>query len=84
MRAHARLHGFRRAAKEKHVFGKEPVMSAHALYVTAAYAITAILLAGLIGWVLLDQRARKRELAELEAAGIRRRSDKAAKPRSTP
>jgi heme exporter protein D len=52
-------------------------MSTHALYVTAAYAITAVVLAGLIGWVLFDQRARKRELAELEAAGIRRRSDKA-------
>ncbi len=51
-------------------------MSAHALYVTAAYGITAIVLAGLIGWILLDQRARKRELAELEAAGVRRRSDK--------
>jgi len=50
-------------------------MSAHTLYVTAAYAITAVVLAGLIGWVLLDQRARKRELADLEAAGIRRRSD---------
>jgi heme exporter protein D len=55
-------------------------MSAHALYVTAAYGITAIVLAGLIGWILLDQRARKRELAELEAAGVRRRSDKASKP----
>jgi heme exporter protein D len=51
-------------------------MNAHTLYVTAAYAITAVVLAGLVGWVLLDQRARKRELAELEAAGIRRRSDK--------
>lgn len=51
-------------------------MSAHALFVTAAYAITAIVLAGLIGWILLDQRARKRELAALEAAGVRRRSDK--------
>ncbi|AEH85493.1 MULTISPECIES: heme exporter protein CcmD [Mesorhizobium] len=57
-------------------------MSAHALYVTAAYAITALVLAGLIGWILLDQRARKRELAELEAAGVKRRSDRAgtAKP----
>ncbi|PWJ91478.1 heme exporter protein D [Mesorhizobium loti] len=55
-------------------------MSAHALYVTAAYGITAMVLIGLIGWILIDQRARKRELAELEAAGIRRRSDKAAKP----
>ncbi|TPK94715.1 heme exporter protein CcmD [Mesorhizobium sp. B2-4-12] len=56
-------------------------MSAHALYVTAAYAITAVVLAGLIGWILLDQRARKRELAELEAAGVRRRSDKAGTPK---
>jgi heme exporter protein D len=55
-------------------------MSPHALYVAAAYAITALVLAGLIGWILLDQRARRKELAELEAAGIRRRSDKAAKP----
>ncbi|RWI24904.1 MAG: heme exporter protein CcmD [Mesorhizobium sp.] len=57
-------------------------MSAHALYVAAAYAISAIVLVGLIGWILLDRRARKRELAALDAAGVRRRSDKAgtAKP----
>ncbi|MBZ9736975.1 heme exporter protein CcmD [Mesorhizobium sp. CA18] len=55
-------------------------MSAHALFVTAAYAITAVVLAGLIGWILLDQRARRRELAALGAAGVRRRSDKAVKP----
>ncbi|MDX8500432.1 heme exporter protein CcmD [Mesorhizobium captivum] len=54
-------------------------MSAHALYVTAAYAITGIVLAGLIGWILLDQRARRRELAALDAAGVRRRSDKSGK-----
>ena len=52
-------------------------MTMHALYVTAAYAITVVVLSGLIGWILLDQRARRRELAELEAAGIRRRSDRA-------
>ena len=55
-------------------------MSAHALYVAAAYGATAVVLAGLIGWVLLGLRARKRELAELEAAGIRRRSDTAGRP----
>jgi heme exporter protein D len=54
-------------------------MSMHALYVTAAYAITAVVLSGLIGWILLDQRGRKRDLAELEASGVRRRSDKARK-----
>ncbi|TIW64243.1 MAG: heme exporter protein CcmD, partial [Mesorhizobium sp.] len=26
-------------------------MSAHALYVTAAYAITALVLAGLVAWI---------------------------------
>ncbi len=51
-------------------------MSAHALFVTAAYAITAIVLAGLIGWILLDQRGRRRDLAALEASGVRRRSEK--------
>ena len=51
-------------------------MSAHALYVAAAYGVSILVIAGLIGWVLLDQVARKRELAELEAAGVRRRSEK--------
>lgn len=51
-------------------------MSTHDLYVAAAYAATVVVMAGLVGWILLDRRARKRELAELEASGIRRRSDR--------
>jgi heme exporter protein D len=47
----------------------------HSLFVAAAYAISAIALAGLAGWILLDRNARKRELAQLEASGVRRRSD---------
>jgi heme exporter protein D len=50
-------------------------VSAHALYVTAAYGVSALVIFGLIGWILVDQRNRKHELARLEAAGIRRRSD---------
>jgi heme exporter protein D len=57
-------------------------MSAHALYVAAAYAATVVVLAGLVGWILLDQRARRKELAELEASGIRRRSDRAGAAKS--
>jgi heme exporter protein D len=57
-------------------------MSAHALYVTAAYGNTAVVLAGLICWILLDPKGRKRDLAELEAAGVRRRSDKAEAEKS--
>jgi heme exporter protein D len=53
-------------------------MSAHDLYVAAAYAAAAIGTAGLIAWVVIDLRARRRELAELEASGARRRSDRMA------
>ena len=52
-------------------------MSAHALYVASAYGVSALVLGTLVAWILLDQRARRRELAALEAAGIRRRSDAA-------
>ncbi|RUM96239.1 heme exporter protein CcmD [Pseudaminobacter arsenicus] len=51
-------------------------MTAHALYVSAAYAISALVLAGLVIWILADQRGRRREMAELEASGARRRSDR--------
>jgi heme exporter protein D len=56
-------------------------MTAHALYVAAAYGIAALAIAVLVVWILLDQRARKRELAQLEAAGVRRRSDSGDKAR---
>lgn len=57
-------------------------MSAHGLYVLAAYSVTAIVLAGLIGALLLDDRGRRREVAELEAAGLRRRSDRREEPQA--
>jgi len=50
-------------------------VSTHALYVSAAYGVSALAIAALVIWILADQRARKRELAALEAAGVRRRSD---------
>lgn len=51
-------------------------MSAHAMYVTAAYGVSALVLGGLIIGLLVDASARRRELAELEASGMRRRSEK--------
>lgn len=54
-------------------------MSAHALFVTAAYAVSALAIAGLIGWIVLDGRARRRDLAALEASGLRRRSDRSGR-----
>lgn len=53
-------------------------MTPHDWYVAAAYGLTAIVLAAMIGWILMDQSARRRELAELEARGARRRSEKGA------
>ena len=51
----------------------------HFAYVLSAYLATAATVAGLILWVWLDGRSRRRELALLEAAGIRRRSAAEAK-----
>jgi heme exporter protein D len=48
----------------------------HTFYITASYIVAAIVILCLIGWVWLDGRARQKELAELEASGIRRRSAK--------
>ena len=47
----------------------------HTLYVAAAYGFSALGIAAVIGWILIDQAARRRELADLEKRGIRRRSD---------
>jgi len=55
------------------IVGPEPM--SHLAYVTAAYALSGLALAGLLGWILLDQSARKRELADLERRGVRRRSE---------
>ncbi|HET7413361.1 MAG TPA: heme exporter protein CcmD [Pararhizobium sp.] len=43
-------------------------------FVLAAYLVTALAVLALVAWTVLDQRGRRRELAELEAMGIRRRS----------
>ena len=46
----------------------------HAFYIYSAYGVTGLIVLALICWVWLDGRARSKELARLEAAGIRRRS----------
>jgi heme exporter protein D len=46
----------------------------HAGFVAAAYIATALVLAGLLLWIVIDGRAQRRRLADLEARGIRRRS----------
>ncbi|MGA2126175.1 MAG: heme exporter protein CcmD [Xanthobacteraceae bacterium] len=50
-------------------------LGAHAAFIVAAYAISAAVVAALVVWVIADHRAQVRTLAELEASGVRRRSE---------
>jgi heme exporter protein D len=52
----------------------------HAPFIVLSYGIAVAVIAGLIGWVLMDYRAQLRALADLEARGVTRRSER---PRST-
>jgi heme exporter protein D len=47
----------------------------HATFIIASYAASAFILALLIGWIVTENRALKRTLAELDARGVTRRSD---------
>jgi len=46
----------------------------HAGFILGSYAVTLVVLVGLVAWVVIDGRVLKRRLAELEARGVRRRS----------
>lgn len=56
-------------------------MMSHEAFVFLSYAATGVTLIGLLALTVLDGRARKRELAELEAQGVRRRSRTPGGPR---
>ena len=46
----------------------------HAGFIIAAYAAAVAVVTGLTLWVVLDWRAQKRVLGDLEAHGVTRRS----------
>ncbi|CVI60622.1 MULTISPECIES: heme exporter protein CcmD [Agrobacterium] len=46
----------------------------HAFYIGMSYAATGLVVLCLIAWVIVDGLARKRELKQFEASGIRRRA----------
>jgi heme exporter protein D len=46
----------------------------HAAYIWASYAVAALVLAGLVAWLVADGRHQQRLLDDLDARGIRRRS----------
>jgi heme exporter protein D len=50
----------------------------HAAFIWAAYATVAAVLAALVGWLMLDGRRQRQLVDELEARGVRRRSQRSS------
>jgi heme exporter protein D len=46
----------------------------HLGFIVASYAAAFAVVGGLIAWVMLDYRAQRRKLADLEMRGLTRRS----------
>ena len=52
----------------------------HAAFIIASYAVAAAVVAALIAWVIVDLRAQRRALGDLEAHGVTRRSAEVKEP----
>lgn len=50
----------------------------HASFIVTAYSLATLAIAAMIAWVVIDYRAQRRKLEQLEARGITRRSGRAA------
>ena len=50
----------------------------YASFIVTAYALVAIVLVLLIGWVAIDYRSQTRRLRELDESGVTRRSGRSA------
>jgi heme exporter protein D len=46
-------------------------LGAHAAYIWSAYAVVAVTLAALVGWLITDGRRQQRLVEEIEARGRR-------------
>jgi heme exporter protein D len=48
----------------------------HAVFIWASYSAVAVVLALLAGWLWIDGRRQQQLIDELEARGVRRRSER--------
>jgi len=48
----------------------------HAAFIVGAYGIAVLIVVVMIAWVALDHRRQARALADLEARGVSRRSER--------
>ena len=61
-----------------------PDLGPHATTIGLCYAAVAIVIGGLIAWLMTDGRRLARQLAEFEARGVRRRSAGRSEPAPEP
>jgi heme exporter protein D len=50
----------------------------HAAFIVIAYGFATLVVATMIAWIVVDYRRQTRSLAELEARGVTRRSERPA------
>ena len=50
----------------------------HAGFILAAYGIALVVILAMFVWIVVDGRSQRRQLADLEARGVRRRSARPA------
>jgi len=48
----------------------------HSAFIVAAYAVAVLIVAAMVAWVRIDHRRQIKILAELEARGVMRRSER--------
>ncbi|MDD7909447.1 MULTISPECIES: heme exporter protein CcmD [Pseudovibrio] len=53
-----------------------PDLGRHAGFVIAAYVVATLVIGGIVLFVRADQKKQEKDLQELEAMGLRRRSQK--------
>ena len=49
-------------------------LGTHASFIWAAYAVTALVIAALIGWLFADGQRQRTALKDLDGRGVKRRS----------
>jgi heme exporter protein D len=50
----------------------------HADFIIIAYVFATLVVAAMVAWIVVDYRRQTRSLAELEARGVTRRSERPA------
>lgn len=58
-------------------------LGTHASFIWAAYALTALVIAALFSWLLVDGRRQSAALKDLDARGVKRRSAQISNERAS-